>query len=187
MPSTLYTFEFDFGLDLHVPTGANLSDGDFFWVDNQKYTFVTTAPLPAGNNQIKFSATDSAATIAQRIIAEMELDGMNEGVDVFVDPERPGAISIPGASSGYASVGMPSTFIASQPGVATGNLPILVNHAMTSAEVAAAVTASFAEHLNDAGSRENTQPYQVSNGYLNPFVRSPRSRPGPPGTQSARD
>ncbi len=159
-------FEFEHGLVLAMPSGPSLTSGvSSVTVNGTTFTFSLT------NNtgfNIQYSATDSAATIAQLLINALQNRLGVPANDVTVDPERNNVFAVANLNTvgtyGVSADLSATDILLGTPGVLPGAVPINVNLEMTVAEVRDAIRLSLAQALS--------QPNMLANFGLNAALQA---------------
>lgn len=113
-------FEFDLGLVLALPGGASIISGTSTITGiGAPLVFSTTNDLP---NTILYSATDSPAQLAQRVITALRTKRGILATQISTDPARTNVIAISGLATGaYNVTGLPPAVIQGRPGASGAN------------------------------------------------------------------
>lgn len=152
-------FEFEFGATFNAPTGANITEGSSFDVNGTIYTFTAT---PVSGTDILFDVTDNAGTIASRVAAVLQ----NNGLSVSVDPVNLTRIAVSDATFVSQDGSLPANFIDGQPGVNATSNPVYVSYDMSDIQVRDAIRVALALEFNALSEKSNIDTFRVQNQIL---------------------
>ncbi len=120
-----FTYEFDLGLVLNLPSGVSIPDGSTLTVEGTQFTFVTA--LTGGPNEILFAATMTPAQIAAAVRNSLEIAGFG----VFTNTLATNVLNVQlgVTSGGIHDVGatLDPNIIIGRPGVSIGSIPVSIN------------------------------------------------------------